>query len=255
MKVVSWNVNGLRAAVRKEKGIFFHEIDADFFALQEIKMQEGQLTLELEGYEQYYYYADKKGYSGTAIFTKHTPLAVYRGMDEKNARGEGRVLTLEYETFYIVNAYVPNAKRDLSRLTERLAWEDELRTYLLQLDAKKPVIYVGDLNVAHQAIDIKNDKSNRGNSGFTDEERAKMTQLLDSGFTDSYRHFYRDEEKYSWWSYMNKARDRNIGWRIDYILVSDRLVPLMEDASIHTDVYGSDHCPVSLTIRDTIFDS
>ena len=249
MKIVSWNVNGLRAAVRKGCLDFFEAIDADFFALQEIKMQEGQLDLDLPGYEQYYHYAEKKGYSGTAIFTKHTPISVTRGMDEKHAANEGRVLTLEYEDFYIVNAYVPNAKRDLSRLEERLAWEDEMRTYLTTLDRKKPVIYVGDLNVAHEPIDIKNDRANRGNSGFTDEERAKMTELLNSGFTDYYRQFYPETEMYSWWSYMNKARDRNIGWRIDYILISDRLVPYAKEAHIHTEILGSDHCPVSLVIE------
>ncbi len=249
MKIVSWNVNGLRAAVRKGCLDFFESIDADFFALQEIKMQEGQLDLDLPNYEQYYHYAEKKGYSGTAIFTKYTPLSVTRGMGEKHAANEGRVLTLEYEDFYIVNAYVPNAKRDLSRLDERLAWEDEMRTYLMALDRKKPVIYVGDLNVAHEPIDIKNDRANRGNSGFTDEERAKMTELLNSGFTDSYRYFYPTKEMYSWWSYMNKARDRNIGWRIDYILISDRLVPYAKEAHIHTEILGSDHCPVSLVIE------
>ena len=250
MKIVSWNVNGLRAAVRKGFVESFEALDADFFCLQEIKMQEGQLELELPGYEQYYNYAEKKGYSGTAIFTKHTPLSVSYGVGEATSEPEGRIITLEYDDYYVVTVYTPNSKRDLSRLEERLVWETEMRNYLVELDAKKPVIYCGDLNVAHEEIDIKNARPNRGNSGFTDEERAKMTKLLQSGFVDSFRHLYPDRtDAYSWWSYMNKARDRNIGWRIDYVLVSERLAPLLQEATIEADVHGSDHCPVTCTIE------
>ena len=250
MKIVSWNVNGLRAAVRKGFVESFEALDADFFCLQEIKMQEGQLELELPGYEQYYNYAEKKGYSGTAIFTKHTPLSVSYGVGEATSEPEGRIITLEYDDYYVVTVYTPNSKRDLSRLEERLVWETEMRNYLVELDARKPVIYCGDLNVAHEEIDIKNARPNRGNSGFTDEERAKMTKLLQSGFVDSFRHLYPDRtDAYSWWSYMNKARDRNIGWRIDYVLVSERLAPFIQEATIEADVHGSDHCPVTCTIE------
>ncbi|MFS0764174.1 exodeoxyribonuclease III [Peribacillus phoenicis] len=247
MKLVSWNVNGIRACVKKGFLDYFKDVDADIFCLQETKLQEGQITLELEGYHQYWNYALKKGYSGTAIFTKEKPLSVKYGVGELDEEPEGRIITLEFEKFYMVNVYTPNAKRDLSRLDYRLEWEDGMIDYLSELDLVKPVIFCGDLNVAHQEIDLKNPKSNIGNSGFTNEERGKMTELLDAGFIDTFRHFYPDQEgAYSWWSYMAKVRERNIGWRIDYFIVSKRLAEYLKEANIHCDVMGSDHCPVVL---------
>lgn len=247
MKCVSWNVNGLRAAVRKGFLDYFHEVDADLFALQEIKLQEGQIDLDLNGYYQYWNYAEKKGYSGTAVFTKQQPISVHYGVGEEISEAEGRILTLEFDDFYFVNVYTPNAQRTLARLPYRLEWEERMYTYLQELDAKKPVIYCGDLNVAHEEIDIRNAKSNKGNSGFTEEERGKMTGLLASGFTDTFRHFYPDQEgAYTWWSYMATVRERNIGWRIDYFITSDRLLPYVKDANIHAEVLGSDHCPIVL---------
>ncbi|TYP69397.1 exodeoxyribonuclease III [Paenibacillus methanolicus] len=251
MKLVSWNVNGLRACVNKGFNDYFNEMDADIFCVQETKLQEGQICLDHgDAYGQYWNYAVKKGYSGTAVFTKRKPLSVYYGLEE-NEEPEGRTITMEFEDFYLVNVYTPNAKRDLSRLPYRLEWEDRFRAYLLALDSRKPVIVCGDLNVAHAEIDLKNAKSNYGNSGFTDEERGKMTELLAAGFTDSFRHFYPDREgAYTWWSYMAKVRERNIGWRIDYFLVSNRLVPQLTDARIDADIMGSDHCPVVLELAD-----
>lgn len=247
MKLVSWNVNGLRSCVNKGFYEYFNQVQADIFCVQETKLQEGQIQLELDAeYYQYWNYALKKGYSGTAVFSKNRPLSVRYGLEDET-EPEGRILTLEYDTFYFVTVYTPNAKRDLSRLPYRLEWEDRFRNYVLQLDAKKPVILCGDLNVAHQEIDIKNAKGNRGNSGFTDEERGKMTLLLDAGFTDSFRSLYPDRtDAYSWWSNMPKVRERNVGWRIDYFLVSSRLRPFIVDASIDSHVLGSDHCPVVL---------
>ncbi|MEK5186676.1 exodeoxyribonuclease III [Solibacillus sp. FSL R5-0449] len=250
MKFISWNVNGIRACVNKGFLDYFREMDADFFCIQETKCQVGQIDLQLEGYYQYWHSAVKKGYSGTAVFTKHEPLAVYYGIENEIAADEGRILTLEYENFYLVNTYTPNAKRDLTRLEERLQWEDRMALYLKELDAKKPVIYCGDLNVAHSELDIKNVKSNIGNSGFTYEERGKMTDLLASGFTDSFRHFHPDlTDHFTWWSYMAKVRERNIGWRIDYFIISDRLVDKVEEASIHSEILGSDHCPIVLKLK------
>lgn len=249
MKLVSWNVNGLRACVTKGFIEYFTQADADIFCIQETKLQEGQIDAEFaEGYHQYWNYAIKKGYSGTAVFTKTEPISVRYGIEE-DREPEGRILTLEYESFYLVNVYTPNAKRDLSRLDYRLEWEDRFRGYLLQLDAQKPVIVCGDLNVAHQEIDLKNAKSNRNNSGFTPEERAKMTQLLEAGFIDTFRYFYPDKtDAYTWWSFMPKVRERNIGWRIDYFLASARLAPSLVDAQIDAHVMGSDHCPVVLKV-------
>ncbi|MGE7906461.1 exodeoxyribonuclease III [Peribacillus sp. NPDC094092] len=247
MKLVSWNVNGIRACVKKGFLDYFKDVDADIFCLQETKLQEGQISLELEGYHQYWNYALKKGYSGTAIFTKEKPLSVKYGVGELDEEPEGRIITLEFEKFYMVNVYTPNAKRDLSRLNYRLEWEDEMINYLKELDLVKPVIFCGDLNVAHREIDLKNPKTNIGNSGFTNEERGKMTELLDAGFIDTFRHFYPDrEDAYSWWSYMAKVRERNIGWRIDYFIVSQRMADSLIEANIHCDVMGSDHCPVVL---------
>lgn len=248
MKLVSWNVNGIRACVKKGFIDYFTEVDADIFCIQESKLQAGQIDMQLEGYHQYWNYADKKGYSGTAVFTKQEPLSVRYGIEE-DEEPEGRIITLEYEAFYLVTVYTPNAKRDLSRLEYRLEWEDRFRTYLLQLNAVKPVIVCGDLNVAHQEIDLKNPASNRENSGFTLAERGKMTQLLEAGFTDTFRFLYPDrEEVYSWWSYMAKVRERNIGWRIDYFLVSNVLQDRTIAADVHTDIFGSDHCPVVLEL-------
>lgn len=228
---------------------YFHEMDADFFCIQESKCQAGQVELELPGYEQYWNYALRKGYSGTAIFTKHKPLRVKYGVGDKDTEEEGRIITLEYENFYMVTVYTPNSKRDLARLPYRLEWEDELRAYLVELDAKKPVIYCGDLNVAHEAIDLKNAKSNIGNSGFTTEERGKMTTLLASGFTDSFRALHPDmTDRFTWWSYMSKVRERNIGWRIDYFIVSNRLAPAITESTMHDQQLGSDHCPVVLEL-------
>lgn len=250
MKLVSWNVNGLRACVRKGFLDFFNEISADIFCVQETKLQEGQIELALDGYNQYWNYALKKGYSGTAVFTKKRPLSVRYGVGQHETEDEGRILTLEYEHFYLVNMYTPNSQRDLARLDFRLKWEDEISAYLQELDQIKPVILCGDLNVAHQEIDLRNPKSNLKNSGFTPEERGKMSALLQSGFTDTFRYFYPDKEgAYTWWSYMNKVRERNIGWRIDYFIVSNRLQKNLVQAAIHSDVMGSDHCPVSLDIN------
>ncbi|NMA87460.1 MAG: exodeoxyribonuclease III [Tissierellia bacterium] len=250
MKLISWNVNGLRACVKKGFLDYFEEVDADMFCLQEIKLQEGQIELDLEGYHQYWNYAEKKGYSGTAIFTKEKPLSVNYGIDIEEHDKEGRVITLEYEDFYLVNVYTPNSQRELARLDYRMKWEDDFRNYLLELDKNKPVILCGDLNVAHKEIDLKNPSSNKRNAGFTDEERDKMTTLLESGFIDSFRHFYPDkEDAYTWWSYITRARERNAGWRIDYFVVSEKLKDRMIDAEIHADIMGSDHCPVVLEIE------
>lgn len=249
MKLISWNVNGIRACVRKGFLEYFEEMDADVFCLQETKLQAGQIDLELEGYHQYWNYALKKGYSGTAIFTKEMPLSVKYGIGDADEEAEGRIITLEFEQFYLVNVYSPNAQRDLARLAYRLEWEDDMRAYLRELDQVKPVILCGDLNVAHEEIDIKNVKSNIGNSGFTEEERGKMTALLDEGFIDTFRHFYPDQVgAYSWWSYMSKVRERNIGWRIDYFIASKRLEPVLKDAAIHSTILGSDHCPIVLEL-------
>lgn len=250
MKLISWNVNGLRACVKKGFLDYFKEVDADIFCLQETKLQEGQIDLELEGYEQYWNYAVKKGYSGTAIFTKEKPLSVKYGIGVEEHDQEGRVITLELEDFYLVNVYTPNTQRELARLDYRMVWEDLFRGYLKELDSKKPVILCGDLNVAHQEIDLKNPKSNRRNAGFTDEEREKMTKLLQSGFLDSFRYLYPDrEDAYTWWSYMGKARERNAGWRIDYFVVSEKLKDKIKDSQIHSDIMGSDHCPVVLELN------
>ena len=240
MKFISWNVNGIRACVNKGFLNYFQEMDADFFCIQETKCQPEQIDLKLDGYYQYWNSAVKKGYSGTAIFTKHKPLSVKYGIDQEVAQDEGRIITLEYEHFYLVNVYTPNAKRDLARLAERLLWEERMLHYLMELDAVKPVIYCGDLNVAHEEVDLKNAKSNKGNSGFTIEERGKMTDLLASGFTDTFRYSHQNEtDHYTWWSYLNNARARNIGWRIDYFIVSNQLLEKFEQASIHAQVLGS----------------
>ena len=251
MKLISWNVNGLRACVGKNFMDDFKNLDADIFCLQETKLQEGQIELDLPGYYQYWNYAEKKGYSGTAIFTKKEPLSVAYGLGIEEHDHEGRVITLEYPDFYMVTVYTPNSQNELKRLDYRMTWEDAFREYLLKLSEKKGVIGCGDLNVAHQEIDLKNPKTNHQNAGFTDEERDKMTQPLQSGFVDSFRHFYPDQEGiYSWWSYRFQARQKNAGWRIDYFLVSDNFKDHMEGAKIHTDILGSDHCPVELTICD-----
>lgn len=250
MKYISWNVNGIRACVTKGFLEYFNEVDADFFCIQESKCQAGQIELPLKGYYQYWNYAEKKGYSGTAIFTKHKPLTVHYGVGDEETQSEGRIITLEYDTFYLVNVYTPNAQRDLARLPLRLEWEDKLVLYLKQLDAKKPVIYCGDLNVAHKELDLKNAKSNKGNSGFTEEERLKMTELLASGFTDTFRYKNPDAtDHYTWWSYMSKVRERNIGWRIDYFIISNRLVDFIDEVGIHSQVLGSDHCPIVLKLK------
>ena len=250
MKLVSWNVNGLRACVQKNFMEDFKKLDADVFCLQETKLQEGQIDLDLPGYEQYWNYAEKKGYSGTAVFTKKTPLSVTYGIGGEGHDHEGRVITLEFEEFYLVTVYTPNSQNELKRLDYRMEWENAFRAYLLALKEKKGVIVCGDMNVAHKEIDLKNPKTNRQNAGFTDEERAKMTELLDSGFVDSFRYFYPDAEGiYSWWSYRFQARAKNAGWRIDYFLVSEELAERMDSASIHTDILGSDHCPVELQIH------
>ncbi|WP_066256332.1 exodeoxyribonuclease III [Neobacillus drentensis] len=250
MKLVSWNVNGLRACVKKGFMEYFQEVKADIFCVQETKLQEGQISLELEGYYQYWNYALKKGYSGTAVFTKNKPLSVRYGLGTDESEDEGRVLTLEFDDFFLVNVYTPNSQRDLARINYRLDWEDRILQHLKDLDNLKPVILCGDLNVAHQEIDLRNPKSNVGNSGFTDEERGKMTSLLAAGFIDSYRHFYPEQVgAYSWWSYMAKVRERNIGWRIDYFIVSEKLRERLKNADIHCNVMGSDHCPVLLEIN------
>jgi len=249
MKLISWNVNGIRACLQKDFMGFFNEADADIFCLQETKIQEGQVTLDLPGYYQYFNYAVKKGYSGTAIFTKKEPLSVSYGIGMEEHDQEGRVITLEFENFYMVTCYTPNSKQQLERLEYRMVWEDDLREYLHKLEENKPVVVCGDLNVAHKEIDLKNPKTNHHSAGFTDEEREKMTQLLESGFVDSYRHFYPDTEGvYSWWSYRFQARAKNAGWRIDYFLVSEELKDKLASADIHTQVLGSDHCPVELQI-------
>ena len=248
MKFISWNVNGLRACVGKDFENQFKELDADFFCLQETKMQEGQLDLQFEGYESYWNYAEKKGYSGTAIYTKHKPLNVSYGMGVEEHDHEGRIITLEYDQFYLVTCYTPNSQTELKRLDYRMTWEDDFRKFLKSLDAKKPVVICGDLNVAHEEIDIKNPKTNRRNAGFTDEEREKMTILLNDGFTDSFRYLHPDEVTYSWWSYRFKAREKNAGWRIDYFLVSDRIKEQITEAKIHTEIMGSDHCPVEVDL-------
>ena len=249
MKLISWNVNGLRAAINKGFMDFFKQIDADVFCIQETKMQEGQAELILEGYYQYWNSAIKKGYSGTAIFTKIKPISVSYGIGIEKHDQEGRIITLEFEEFYMVNCYTPNSKRELERLEYRMEWEDEIRKYLLALNNKKPVIYCGDLNVAHEEIDLKNPKTNHHNAGFTDEERSKMTELLNSGFTDTFRYLYPEKENaYTWWSYMMKAREKNVGWRIDYFIVSNSIKEKIKKAKIHSEIMGSDHCPVELEI-------
>nr|WP_295970768.1 exodeoxyribonuclease III [uncultured Bacillus sp.] len=247
MKLVSWNVNGIRACVKKGFIDYFDQVDADIFCIQETKLQDNQIQLELDGYHQYWNYAERKGYSGTAVFSKIEPISVQYGIELEEPDAEGRVITLEFSDFYLVNAYTPNSKRDLTRLDYRLIWEDAMREHLAKLDEAKPVFFCGDLNVAHQEIDLKNAKPNIGNSGFTFEERDKMTALLEAGFIDSFRFLYPDRsDVYTWWSYMNKVRERNIGWRIDYFLVSERLAKTIKDAQIHCDILGSDHCPVLL---------
>ena len=249
MKLISWNVNGLRAVMGKDFPAIFTSLDADFFCLQETKLQEGQISLDFPGYYQYWNYAEKKGYSGTAIFTKHKPLSVTYGLGIEEHDREGRVITLEYDKFFMITVYVPNSQDGLKRLDYRMTWEDAFRAYIAGLSAKKPVIFCGDLNVAHKEIDLKNPKSNRMNPGFTDEERGKMTELLAAGFTDTFRYFYPTLENiYSWWSYRFHARDNNSGWRIDYFIVSDALRPQLRDAKIHNEIFGSDHCPVELDI-------
>ncbi len=249
MKLISWNVNGIRACCDKGFREAFKSLDADFFCLQETKMQEGQLYLAFDGYTSYWNYAEKKGYSGTAIFTRHQPLSVTYGLDIEHHDKEGRVITMEMEKFYLVTVYTPNSQDGLKRLDYRMTWEDDFRNYLLELDKKKPVIVCGDLNVAHKEIDLKNPKTNRMNAGFTDQEREKFQLLLDSGFIDTFRFFYPDMESiYSWWSYRFKAREKNAGWRIDYFLASKRLADKLAGAKIHTEIYGSDHCPVEVTI-------
>ena len=261
MKLISWNVNGLRACVGKGFMDFFKEIDADIFCIQESKLQAGQIELDIPKevnaetgeeepvWKDFWNYADKKGYSGTAIFTKKQPISVHYGIDIEEHDHEGRVITLEYEAFYMVTCYTPNSQNELARLDYRMKWEDDFRAYLKMLDAKKPVILCGDLNVAHQEIDLKNPKTNVNNAGFTKEEREKMTTLLSNGFTDSYRYLYPDQKDvYSWWSYRFRAREKNAGWRIDYFIVSDALREKIQDAKIHTDIFGSDHCPVELDI-------
>ena len=249
MKLISWNVNGIRACVNKGFENFFKEADADIFCIQETKCQPGQIDLEFEGYQSYWNSAEKKGYSGTAIFTKQKPLQVKYGIGIEEHDKEGRVITLEYENFYLVNIYTPNSKRELERLEYRQIWEDEIRKYLSNLNKMKPVIMCGDLNVAHQEIDLKNPKTNRGNAGFTDEERSKMTELLEAGFVDSFRYLYPEKtDAYSWWSYMGRAREKNVGWRIDYFIVSEDMKKQIKEATIYPEIMGSDHCPVGLEI-------
>ncbi|MBF1563739.1 MAG: exodeoxyribonuclease III [Prevotella salivae] len=248
MKFISWNVNGLRACVGKDFSQSFESLNADFFCLQETKMQAGQLELQFPGYTSYWNYAEKKGYSGTAIYTRKEPLAVTYGIGIDEHDHEGRVITLEYDKFFLVTVYTPNAQEELRRLDYRMTWEDAFQAYLHQLDEKKPVIVCGDMNVAHQEIDLKNPKTNRRSAGFTDEERSKMTQLLSNGFTDTFRTLHPEQITYSYWSYRFRAREKNAGWRIDYFLISDRLKPRLKGASIHTEIYGSDHCPVELDI-------
>lgn len=249
MKFISWNVNGLRACMGKGFADFFDASDADFFCLQETKLQDGQISLPLPGYAQYWCYAEKKGYSGTAIFAKEKPLSVTYGVGVPELDTEGRLITLEYENFYLVTCYTPNAQRELARIDHRLKWDAAFRSHLVKLDETKPVIVCGDLNVAHQEIDLKNPKSNRGNAGFSDEERGSFQETLDAGFTDSFRYLYPDKtDAYSWWSYMFHAREKNVGWRIDYFLVSNRIAEKITEAAIHSDVFGSDHCPISVEL-------
>ncbi len=250
MRLVSWNVNGLRACVKKGFLDFFWDVDADVFCVQETKLQAGQIQLDLPGYEQHWSYAEKKGYSGTAVFTKQRPLSVSQGIGHEQHDNEGRTLTLEFDDFYLVNVYTPNSQRDLARLEYRMTWEDDFQAYLKQLEASKPVVVCGDLNVAHQEIDLKNPDTNHKSAGFTDEERGKISELLTDGFVDSFRYFYPDRtDIYTWWAYFSKARERNVGWRIDYFLVSERLTPKLVDAVIHDQVLGSDHCPVELQLQ------
>lgn len=250
MKMISWNVNGLRACLKKGFMEYFRDVDADIFSIQETKLQDGQMDLDLDGYHQYWNHAMKKGYSGTAVFTKENPLSVTYGIGIKEHDQEGRVITLEYENFYLVNVYTPNSQRGLARLDYRMSWEDDFRNYLLQLDDNKPTIICGDMNVAHKEIDLKNPKTNTRNAGFTDEERQKMTEMLEAGFADTFRYLYPDrKDAYTWWSYITRARDRNVGWRIDYFLVSDRIKTKIKDAQIHSEILGSDHCPVALEIE------
>ena len=249
MKLISWNVNGIRAAIKKGFLDYFNEQNADIFCLQETKLSAGQLDLELKGYHQYWNYAEKKGYSGTAIFTKHKPLSVTYGIDIDEHDHEGRVITLEMDDFYLVTVYTPNSQDELRRLEYRMKWEDDFQSYLHKLDEIKPVIVCGDMNVAHQEIDLKNPKTNRRNAGFTDEEREKMTQLLSNGFIDTFRTLYPEQVTYSWWSYRFRAREKNTGWRIDYFLISERLRDRLVDAKIHTETMGSDHCPIEIDLK------
>ena len=249
MKLISWNVNGIRACSNKGFSKFFKDVDADIFCLQETKCQPEQIDLEFEGYASYWNSAERKGYSGTAIFTKKQPVNVTYGIGIEEHDKEGRIITLEFEDFYLVTNYTPNAKRELERLDYRMVWEDEIRKYLLELNTKKPVIMCGDLNVAHEEIDLKNPKTNKGNAGFTNEERGKMTELLNAGFIDSYRYLYPEKIEYSWWSYMGHAREKNVGWRIDYFIVSNDFKEKIKDATIYTEILGSDHCPVGLEIE------
>lgn len=250
MKFISWNVNGIRACMTKGFMDFFKEVDADIFCLQETKLQAGQIEMDLEGYHQYWNYAEKKGYSGTAIFTKKEPISVTYGLGIEEHDKEGRVITLEFDDFYFITVYTPNSQTELARLSYRMTWEDDFKKYLKKLEEKKPVIFCGDLNVAHKEIDLKNPKTNRKNAGFTDEERAKFTELVNDGFIDTFRYFYPEMEGiYSWWSYRFKAREKNAGWRIDYFMVSSSLKDRLESAKIHTEIYGSDHCPVELVLK------
>lgn len=249
IKLISWNVNGLRAAVGKGFLDFFHEVNADIFCVQETKLQEGQIELDIPGYYDYWNYADKKGYSGTALFSREKPISVSYGIGIDEHDHEGRMITAEFSDFYMITCYTPNAQHELTRLDYRMKWEDDFLKYISRLDKQKPVIYCGDLNVAHEEIDLKNPRANRGNAGFTDEERGKMTTILSSGFTDTYRYLYPDRtDAYSWWSYRMNARAKNIGWRIDYFICSDRLAEKIDDAVIYPEVMGSDHCPVGLII-------
>ena len=250
MKFISWNVNGLRACMGKGFMDYFQSADADFFCLQETKMQPDQLKLDLQDYHQYWYSAEKKGYSGTAIFSKHEPISVSYGLPQDIHNHEGRAITLEFDKFYLVNIYTPNAQDGLARIDYRMQWEDDFRAYVKELDKTKPVIMCGDMNVAHEEIDIKNPGPNRGNAGFSDEERSQITAMLNSGFVDSFRHFYPDKAgEYSWWSYRMRARERNAGWRIDYFLLSERLLPNLKSAAIHQEIFGSDHCPVEIVME------
>ena len=248
MKFISWNVNGFRACLNKGFDDFFKNEDADFFSIQESKMQPGQAEYNPDGYYQYWYSAEKKGYSGTAIFAKHEPISVKFGLGIDEHDHEGRAITLEYDNFYLLNVYTPNSQRELTRLDYRMTWEDALRNYMMELDKHKPVIYCGDLNVAHEEIDLKNPKTNHFSAGFTDEERGKFSELLNSGFSDTFRSLYPDKVEYSWWSYMFQARQKNVGWRIDYFVVSNRILDKVKVAKIHTEIMGSDHCPVSIEI-------